>query len=274
MLMRAALLYVLFVFVVLTSGFAFWQSLEVRARDEKLADAGQSLIALRRELQAAKDNALSLDRRARMAEHDLRDFQQSHGSDSASAAALRADLAAARQQLSAAETAVTEAEAVLAAEIAAHAALKSKTADLAAQLAGERAKSEKAVAAAEAAATEAKAKAEAARQGLVKIEPQPSPPLAAKPASAVSAPATALAPTRDGAPVTTQSITPAPQPAKTVTIEPARLPPHKSTDAKAKSDVSDPGVTKKAQAKPVAKRPEKKPVKAAKSPSAFGDFPF
>ncbi|MEQ1673123.1 MAG: hypothetical protein ABL893_19915, partial [Hyphomicrobium sp.] len=180
MLLRAALLYVLFVFVILTSGFAVWQSLEVRVRNEKLAEARQTLQLMRGELQAAKDAALSHDRKARIAEHDLSLLQKSQGNGEAPVEDLRAEVAAARQQLSAAETAMTETEARLADEIAAHAALKTKAGELADELA----KTKDAVAAAE-------AKAEAARQSQpqsqIKIEPAPvariEPPVVTPPAT-------------------------------------------------------------------------------------------
>ncbi len=111
--------------VLLVGGFAVWQVLEVRRRDDRLAEIFGTLASLRGELQSAQVRAASADRRARLVEHDLVEMKrQSQTSDTGAMDALRAEAAAARQQLSVAETAITETENKLSEEIFAHAALK------------------------------------------------------------------------------------------------------------------------------------------------------
>ena len=126
MLLRAAVLYILFVVATMSGGIAVWQSLEVHATNERLAESSKTLTDARHELQTAVDESLAVARRARIAEHDLELLRQSHSAEAAQLEALRASLAAARQQASVAETAMTEAEDRLVIEIAAHANLKAE----------------------------------------------------------------------------------------------------------------------------------------------------
>jgi hypothetical protein len=127
MLMRATVLYVLFVFASLAGAIAVWQAAEVRWRNDRLADAAKIEDMLRHKLQAATDAARAASRRARLAEQAVQDLTQSQSANIEEREALKANLAAARQQASVAETAMTETEDKLAAEIAAHANLKAET---------------------------------------------------------------------------------------------------------------------------------------------------
>jgi hypothetical protein len=247
MLLRAAVLYVLFVIASLAAGLAVWQSLEVRLRDERLADNTRELAAARTKVQSAIDASLSADRRARIAEHDLQEFRQSRDSETQLIETLRVELAAARQQASVAETAMKETEDRLTAEIAAHAGLKAEAVD-----AAERA--QQAVEAANAAAETARqdlAKAQVAVQPTARIEPtQAVPQLAPKP-PAVSA--------------STASVNPAPLRTVPEAAKPAIVAKPTATKPADTLPWAEPAPKKSPPTKPAAKRPVKdaaKPVKA------------
>jgi hypothetical protein len=128
MLMRATILYVLFVFASLATAVAVWQSGEVKWGNARLAESAKSEDLLRHDLQAAQDASRVASRRARLAEQALQELTQSRSAGLQELETVTAKLAAARQQASVAETAMTETEDRLAAEIAAHANLKAETA--------------------------------------------------------------------------------------------------------------------------------------------------
>lgn len=124
MLLRAGLLYVLFVLLLLAGSFAIWQSLELTVRDRSLSANTHALTAARRDLSLANARTQAADRRARIAEQDASHVQQSSGASASIMEDLKSNLAAAVQQLSASETAITETEQRLTDEISAHAALR------------------------------------------------------------------------------------------------------------------------------------------------------
>lgn len=248
MLLRAAFLYVLFVAALLSGGFAVWQSLEVRMRDEKIADVSASLLTLRRDLQSAEQTAASMQRRALVAEHDLGAVRQTQGTGAPSIETLRTEVAAAKQQVSAAETAVTETETRLADEIAAHAALKAQAAGMAEALA----QAERELVAAEAKAEKAvKDLADAeTRMRAARLVPSVAAP-AASPPVVVPAPLAVPAPEATS-PVATAPVQTAPPPA--VAAKPATEP----DKAAKKPSAAEGRVVKKAPAKSNPQRPAKK----------------
>jgi hypothetical protein len=243
MLLRAAVLYVLFVIASLAGGVAVWQSLEVRLRDERLADDAKEIASVRTKMQSAMDASLSAERRARIAEHDLQDFTESRGSDSKLVETLQIELAAARQQVSVAETAMKETEDRLAAEVSAHASLRAEAVDAAAR--------------AQRALDAANATAEKARQDLAKAQDAIQPTARLEPTQAVPIPPPGKAP----APASAASAKPAPTP-----VTPERSPSvTASTPAAGNATAELPWTTttsKKASTKkPAAKRPIKDAAK-------------
>jgi hypothetical protein len=130
MLMRAAVLYVLFVVASMATAVAVWQTGELRLRDSRLAESIKTEELLQRKLQVAVAQSLSSGRRARLAVSAAEDLRKSRSGENDEIAVLTAKLAAARQQTTVAEIAMTEAEDRLAEEIAAHAKLKAEVATM------------------------------------------------------------------------------------------------------------------------------------------------
>ena len=236
MLQRAAFLYVLFVFAVIAGGAAVWQALELNVRDRALGDLNKAAATSRREMQIAADTALSAERRARIAEHDLKALQQSIPADAANIETLRAELAAAHQQLATVETAVTETEAQLSAEITAHVALKTKSAEIASTLAD-----------AEKKLADVKADAAAAQQK-----------------SAASVPVSRVEPN-------TSTPSPAAQPAPAVPENPVTENPAKASGGASKKTVT---IERPAARKPQAKQVVKRATKTVKEPETKAYFPM
>jgi hypothetical protein len=269
MLMRAAVLYVLFVFASMATAIAVWQSGEVKWRNVRLAESAKSEDALRHELQAAKDASLLASRRARLAEQTAEELSQSRSASLQELEIVKANLAAARQQASVAETAMTETEDRLAAEIAAHANLKAET-----TAALDRVKSGAVVSTGSVNATVADPPRDSTNLNSSNVAvghietPDVYVPSAATPAATTTAATTPTAvpeaqPLKPVAAVSVET--------KAISAGPDTPPAHNAGGIEKKKSADGSAVKKKVKPKTLAKRP---PAKKTVTGSASADFPF
>ena len=274
MLMRAAVLYVLFVFASMATAVALWQSGEVKWRNVRLLESVRTEVDLRHELQAAKDASLLASRRARLAEQAVVELSQSRSARLQELETVKANLAAARQQVSVAETAMTETEDRLAAEIAAHANLKAET-----LAASERVKSSAIVSTASVNATSASpphdpANLNASNVTVGHIE-APDVPGPASMTSALTTPAS-MSPAATAPPAGPEAQPPqanasASIETKAVSTVPETLPAPKTGSIEKKKAADGNSIKRKLRPKTFAKR---SPAKKTASGSAPADMPF